>query len=288
MDRRDIRNRGTMKKIGFVCDFFKEDLAGGGEVNDSNLINHLQSFYDIKKYRSKDVTIEDLQELDSVVVGNFTMMPAQVAEYLSKEKDYFIYEHDHKYVSTRDPSKFKNFEIPQSKVINRSFYESAACVIVLSEICRQVLTAAIPTTMVHSIGCSLWSKESFDLLREHSSNKKRHNICIMKNMNPTKNYVKTVEYCKANNLDYRELEPADHQRFLRAMSKHKNLLFIPTVLETYSRLCAEAKMLNMGVMTNKKLIGFFSEEYSSLQGEQLIDHIESKNEEALKFFKELF
>ena len=70
------------------------------------------------------------------------------------------------------------------------------------------------------------------------------------------------------------------------MSQYKRLLFIPTVLETFSRLCAEAKMLNLDVMTKKNMIGFFSEESSNLKGDELIDCMKQKNLEALKFFEE--
>ena len=104
-------------------------------------------------------------------------------------------------------------------------------------------------------------------------------------MNPTKNYFNTLQYCKNKGLDYGEIEPADQVEFLTQMSQYKKLLFIPTVLETFSRLCAEAKMLNLDVMTNKNMIGFFSEEYSNLKGDELIECMREKNAEALKLFE---
>ncbi len=106
----------------------------------------------------------------------------------------------------------------------------------------------------------------------------------MKNMNPTKNYINTVQYCKKLNLDYGEIQSNDYYDFLTQMSEYKRFLFIPVVLETYSRICAEAKMMNLEVMTKKKMIGFFSEPYSSLEGTELIDYIKQKNKEALEFF----
>ena len=92
----------------------------------------------------------------------------------------------------------------------------------------------------------------------------------MKNMNPTKNYHTTVEYCQSKGIEYGEIQPAGQQEFLTQMSQYKRLLFIPTVLETFSRLCAEAKMLNLDVMTNKSMIGFFSEESSNLREMNLL------------------
>ena len=276
-----------MKKVGFISDFFKDDLLGGGEINDNNLINHLQSSCEVRKFHSRAVKIDDLNGLDSIIVANFTMLSPEVMRYLVEDREYLIYEHDHKYVNTRDPSKFKNFQIPESRIINKAFYENAVCTVVLSNICAEVLGKTIPKSLVYNIGCSLWSDETFDLLSKINKNEDRKDLCIMKNMNPTKNYFNTLQYCKDKGLDYGEIEPADQTEFLTQMAQYKKLLFIPTVLETFSRLCAEAKMLNLDVMTNKNLIGFFSEEYSNLKGDELIDCMKEKNVKALELFEEV-
>ncbi len=276
-----------MRKVGFISDFFKDDLLGGGEINDNNLINHLESSCEVNKFHSRNVQIADIEGLDSLIIGNFTMLHPDVVEFLINEKEYIIYEHDHKYVDTRDPSKFKDFEIPESRIINRPFYESSVCTVVLSKVCAEVLSKTIPKTLVYNIGCSLWSDETFDLLSKINKIKKQHDLCIMKNMNPTKNYLTTMQYCKSNNLPYGEIEPAGQEEFLKQMAQYRRLLFIPTVLETFSRLCAEAKMLNLDVMTNKSMIGFFSEEYSDLKGDELIDCMKERNQKALALFQEV-
>lgn len=276
-----------MKKVGFISDFFKDDLLGGGEINDNNLINHLESSCEVNRFHSRTVKIEDLNELDSIIVANFTMLSPQVMNYLISDKEYIIYEHDHKYVDTRDPSKFKGFQIPESRIVNKTFYENSVCTFVLSKICAEVLANTLPKTLVYNIGCSLWSDETFNLLSETNKNEKTKDLCIMKNMNPTKNYFNTVQYCKSKNLEYGEIEPAGQLEFLTQMSQYKKLLFIPTVLETFSRLCAEAKMLNLDVMTNKSMIGFFSEESSNLKGDELIECMREKNKKALELFTEV-
>ena len=276
-----------MKKVGFISDFFKDDLLGGGEINDNNLINHLELSCEVKKFHSRTVKAEDLDALDSIIVGNFTMLSPNVVEFLIGEKEYIIYEHDHKYVDTRDPSKFKDFKIPHARIINRPFYENSVCTVVLSKICAEVLNNALPKTLVYNIGCSLWSDETFNLLSKINKNEDRKDLCIMKNLNPTKNYFNTLQYCRKNNLSYGEIEPAGQIDFLSQMSQYKRLLFLPTVLETFSRLCAEAKMLNLDVMTNKSMIGFFSEEYSNLKGDELIECMRERNQKALSLFAEV-
>ena len=140
---------------------------------------------------------------------------------------------------------------------------------------------------IHNIGCSLWSKKTFEFLKENCGNKKTKEVCILQSNNPTKNFRKTVDFCKLRKLNYEPIYDNDHLNFLKKMSNYESFLFLPTVLETYSRVCAEAKMLNLKVMTNKNMIGFFSEEYSPLSGIELIKEIELKNKKALEFFEEL-
>ena len=276
-----------MKKIVFIADFFKKDLNGGGESNDNNLIDHLSSIHTVSCTRTQTVSISLLEKADTIIIGNFIGLPEGIKRYLISHKKYIIYEHDHKYITTRDPSKFPEFKIPRDKLINEKFYLSSYCTVVLSAICKKIMQQNLRKVNVHNIGCSLWSKPTFDFLSENSNNKKTKNLCIMKSSNPTKNYINTVKFCKTKNLEYEEIGEKSHHGFLKEMSNYKKLLFIPTVLETFSRLCAEAKMLNLDIMTNKTMIGFFSEDCSSLHGIELIEKLKEKNKKALKFFEEI-
>jgi len=287
MDATIVRDRSFMKEIVFLADFFKNQVAGGGESNDHNLIQHLKKTNNLKTSLANNVSMSLLKKADVVIVGNFISLAEGVKRYLIENKKYIIYEHDHKYISTRDPSKFNNFSIPEEKIINREFYEAAECTVVLSKICKEVLGLNLPKVKTHNIGSSLWSHETLRILRESNTNKKIKDVCIVKSDNPTKNYRNTLEYCIKNSLNYESVVEPNHHKFLEKISYFKRLLFIPTVLETYSRLCAEAKMLNLDIMTNKKMIGFFSEENSKLKGIDLIDSIEERNKKALKFFEKL-
>ena len=272
------------KKVAFVSDFFSNDLLGGAENNDENLINSLSSTCDVKRFYSKSITPEDLSQVDSVIVSNYVTLNSESYSYIIHEKQYMIYEHDHKYVSTRDPSVFHDFLAPSNNIVNKEFYERATHVVVLSDICKKVLLRNIKKANVHNIGCSLWSNATFGELRQNCLIQKNRDLCIMKSLNPTKNYHKTIKYCNDNSLQYEEIYSPVYKDFLLQLAQYKRFLFIPKVLETYSRICAEAKMMNVDVMTNKKMIGFFSEPYSNLKGEDLIDCIEDKNRSAYEFF----
>ena len=89
--------------------------------------------------------------------------------YLISDKEYIIYEHDHKYVDTRDPSKFKVSD-SESRIVNKAFYENSVCTFVLSKICAEVLDNG--KNSWYNIGCSLWSDETFNLLSETNKNER--------------------------------------------------------------------------------------------------------------------
>tara|TARA_R110000824_G_scaffold76640_1_gene194070 strand:- start:9507 stop:10352 length:846 start_codon:yes stop_codon:yes gene_type:complete len=273
-----------MKRIAFISDLFRGDLLGGAESNDHNLIKHLSQQFTVISYKSNEIAIKDIEQSDFVIVSNFVLLSEEVKAYLIKSGSYIIYEHDHKYLRTRDPSKFVAFKAPTDQLINEGFYSQAKAVVVLSEICKKVLERNIPDAHVHNIACSLWSDQTFELLARLSDTPKEHEYCIMRNLNPTKNYHQTVEFCNARNIQPVEIHSPTYHYFLTQMSGCRKFVFLPTVLETFSRICAEAKMLNLQVMTNKNLIGFFSENYSTLQGSVLIEKLREKNKTALKYF----
>jgi|MDTB01.1.fsa_nt_gb hypothetical protein len=269
----------------FIADFFRDQLPGGGESNDANLIHYLESReVRVDKLNSQDINPTDLNEYSKVIVGNFGFLSQESRSALIKKGNYIIYEHDHKYLTTRDPSPFVNFEPPSSKIINSEFYEGAQAVIVLSDICKKVLEKCIPKAAVHSIGCSLWSSETLDYIESLSNAEKIHDYCIMKSMNPTKNYPHTKTFCDSKGIQPLEIQNPEYYEFLRLMSEARAFIFLPKVLETFSRVCAEAKMLNLEVHTNKNLIGFYSEEYSSLKGVELIQKIREQNQLAYEYF----
>ena len=122
-------------RVIFLADFFSEDLLGGAESNDSVLIQHLESQdYDLEKLHCREVTVESLQSYGNdvrLIVSNFVSLREDAKRYIQENLQYVIYEHDHKYVATRDPSRFPSFKIPDDKIINRNFYENAIAVVVL-------------------------------------------------------------------------------------------------------------------------------------------------------------
>ena len=57
-------------KIGFIADFYKNELLGGGECNDDNLIKFYNTIAKVQCFKSKEASIGDLKHLDFIVVAN--------------------------------------------------------------------------------------------------------------------------------------------------------------------------------------------------------------------------
>lgn len=275
------------KEVIFIADFFRKDLLGGAESNDSVLISRLESKgFRIEKIRSTSVSPElILKNKDkNFIISNFVgLSKDSIDSLINSECKYTIYEHDHKYVSSRDPSVFANYDVPESKIINKRFYECAHSVVVLSNICKEVIEKNLKLTNVHSIGCSLWAKEKFSLLRDLAKNKKADTVVLQSN-NPTKGTSAAENVCKSKNIEYKLISSPDEKQFLTMLSKAERLVFIPQVLETFCRLVAEAKMLGCKVLTKTNLLGFASEECFSLSGEELINEMSKRVDAAVELF----
>lgn len=271
-------------KIAFVSDFFDSQLLGGAELNDGVLIKHLQKKFSIKSIKSADCEKSDLIESDFVIVSNFIGLRPELRNFLISSKPYLIYEHDHKYVSNRDPSKFKDFIIPQKYLVNQDFYKHAKKVICLSSSQLNIIKKNLEIFNLENISCSLWSKERLDLLENLSSAVKNEKFAIMDSPNPIKNTKLAEQVCIKNNLKYDLIKSNNQVEFLKILSSYKGLVFIPGVLESLSRLVTEAKMMNCKILTTPKMLGAAYEDWFSLSGKDLIKVIRKNVDSALELF----
>lgn len=276
-------------KVLFISDFFEHQIeCAGAEKNDSVLLKKLEAEYDVEKINSYNLTEEMVREKKQniFVFSNFTLLKKSVMSlFINEDMRFIIYEHDHKYVSTRDPSRFRNFVIPERNLINTQFYKKANFVVVLSKICKEIIENNLQLDNVHNIGCSLWSKGDFDSLKTYSQTIKTKNIAIIDSNNQIKGKQQAIEYCEANGLEFDLVKSPNYESFLKTLSAYKTLVFIPQVLETFSRLAVESKCLGCKLITRPRLLGCASESLFSLSGAELIKELKDRNDKALELFK---
>lgn len=267
-------------KIAFLDKFFLEDgMNGGGEQNNDELIKLLiNKGNDVTKYRIRGLTIDNLPDRETkIIVSNFVGMDQKVKDHITENYSYIIYEHDHKYVKTRDPSHFKNYKAPEDQIINREFYKNAKAIICQSKLHMRVVERNLHLDNIVSVSGNLWSEQLLDYLEEIStSQEEKQDVCsIMYSNIPNKNVEGSILYCRVNKLKSEKIMPCSHKEFLTKLNKNKTLVFFPKTLETLSRIVIEARMLNCRVTTNKK-IGATSEEWFQLKGKPLIDKMREK------------
>lgn len=279
-----------MSRIVYISDFFAEDLPGGAELVDEEVITYFrQQGYDVDKIRSFETEkIEKTFKQNAVyIVSNFINLSEDVKVSLSGE-NYSIYEHDHKYLITRDPTLYKNsnFKAPSSAIINLNFYINAKNVFCQSKLQKEIIDKNLNTNNTINLGCSLWSdSEILSLEKALESHTKEAPAAVLDSQNSIKGQLEAEEYCKKNKIDYKLLGNLPYEEFVNNLSKFKKLVFFPLVLESFSRLAVEARILNCELVTNGNL-GCASEPwFREKKGKDLLEFIKNKKLEVLERVK---
>ena len=277
-----------MKKIVFVADFFVEHILGGGELNNEEIIKIFQQKkYDVVKIQSHLVDIQFLKANRNsfFIVSNFVNLSFQCRTEL-RELEYVIYEHDHKYLKSRNPATYEDFEAPSKDIVDFHFYKKAKAVLCQSNLHKEIIEKNLGISNVINLGGNLWSLQILEFLRELSRNKKRNKCSIMDSKIPHKNTRGSILLCEKRELDFQLVASPNYREFLKLLSLNKKFVFLPRTPETLSRVVVEARMLGCSVMTNH-LVGATSEEWFSLKGEELIDFMINKRLEIVSIIENI-
>ena len=267
-------------KFIFVADFFANQILGGGELNNEELIKILNSQnHHVLSVNSHMVTPQFIEKHKDAnfIVANFVNLKPSCIKALY-DKRYVIYEHDHKYLTTRDPGSFEDFLAPKEAIINYDFYKEASSVLCQSKFHMEIVYKNLQIDNLISLGGNLWSKDSLKLMRAIANTQKRDTYAVMLSSTAHKNTKDAVKYCEYKGLDYELIKNDSYEDFLKQLGAHKALVFFPKTPETLSRIVVESRMMGLGVTTNKK-VGAIYEEWYSLKGDLLVDNMASKRVE---------
>ena len=270
-----------MANILFIADFFADQICGGGELNNDALIAKLtQRGHTIRCANSHRVSPTDLSRSENIIVSNFVNLPEGLKKNL-EDKNYIIYEHDHKYLANRDPSAYENYQAPKEHIINRQLYANANSILCQTDFHANIVRKNLQLDNIVSLGGNMWSEEHFDLLEKISGDPKSSACAIMQSSTPHKGTHKAVRYCEALGLDYVLLPPTDPATFLRELGAHSTLIFFPQTPETLSRVVVEARMMGLATKTTNN-IGAIHEDWFSMKGSELIDYMRDNNEKIVQ------
>lgn len=276
-----------MTKIYYISDFFLSDLVGGGELNDYELCSMLRNqSYKVTKIRSHELKLDILDKYCTYIISNFINLKNDIKDYITNNCKYIIYEHDHKYLRSRNPGLYNNYTAPIEDLINQEFYKNAKKVICQTSFHETIIKNNIKDCNLENVSGNLWSIENLDLIRELSKKEKKDCYSIVDSKIPHKNTLETIFYCKQKKYNYELIASKNYQEFLSLMSNNNKFIFLPKTPETCSRVIVEAKMMNIKVITNKK-VGASYEPWFSLKGEELIDLMLNKRTEILNKIKDM-
>ena len=268
-------------KIFYIGDYFVEDIQGGAEIYDNNLLSLLRADeHKVVRFRSAEVNNKHFDLYHKLgfhfLISNFTRLAPDVKELFTRSPGtYSIIEHDHKYINHRDPSRYPNYQVPPGDLINKAFYVNAKNVFAQSKIHSEVIGKNLNIKVIN-LGMSLWTEEQLETITRYIDSPKAQTHAVIDSPNPTKNTHKNVHYCESNGLPYTKIGPCTHDSFIEKLSKCEKLVFFPAVLETFNRVLVEARMLNCKVVTNANN-GCISEPwFAGLTGTNLIDFVRSE------------
>ena len=266
-----------------ISDFFLSDLpyGGGAEYNDQILYQlFLEKKYKITRARSKEVTVGALSKLNNdtkIIVSNFVRLNEDSKNHIINNFEYVIYEHDHKYLRRRIPSLFYNFKAPDSEIVNYNFYKSAKAVLVQSGFHKKIIKLNIDIDNVVNLSGNLWTDNDFVQLKKNLSIEKKERCSILNSQLENKGTQGAITYCEKNKILYELISDPNYYKFLEKMANNEKLIFLPTIPETLSRICVEARMMGCSVITNG-MVGAKYEDWYDLKGNELIGLMRNKRD----------
>jgi|TARA_A100001515_G_scaffold30725_2_gene23979 hypothetical protein len=272
-----------MKKIVFISDFFVNEINGGAEICDDILISELESKgYKVCKFKSQEFTSKHILLYGKMgfkfIVSNFLGVPENCRKYLQLgQYEYFIMEHDHKYLVNRNPALFTNFKAPPQEIVNRDFYASAKFVFCQSSKHKEVLELNLGIDNVVNLGCSLWSKEQLDFIRSNITTKNNKSF-ISGDRNPIKGLPEAIKHCTSKGLEYDILPRTSYESFIAELAKYERFVFFPKTLETFCRVILEARMLGCKLATNTLNGCTYEPWFKQYKGEELINFVDSQRD----------
>ena len=265
-----------------MADFFANEVPGGGELNNQELIEILRQrgthVLEIKSGRLTPDFISECSKEVKFIVANFIMLSEESKTMLENDREYIIYEHDHKYVRSRNPADYKNFIAPKSEIINFSFYKNAKAVLCQSRFHADIVESNLKLDNIISLGGNLWSEDSLETMLSMSRTDKKPTCAIMSSTNWHKNTSDAIKLCKAKQWEYDIIPPCSYIQFLTRLGESEKFVFLPRTPETLSRIAVEARMMGLSVITNS-IVGAAKEDWFRLKGEELIEVIKNKRTE---------
>lgn len=281
-----------MSKIKFIyiSDFFLSHVVGGGELNDHELCSLLiNRGHDVEKIRSHHFNESHLRSNKDkcFIISNFVNLSQDMINKITDTCKYVIYEHDHKYLKSRNPARYEGYKAPRQEIVNYDFYNNARAVFCQSSFHEGIIKKNIDINNTINVSGNLWSSKSLRTIGVLGKKPKRKEYSIMNSNIPHKNTREAVFYCEKKGLKYNLISSKNYEEFLSLLSNNEKFLFLPKTPETLSRVVVEARMMGVSTITNKN-VGASYEPWIKLKGDELITAMKNKRDEVPSRIMDVF
>ena len=264
-------------KIIFIADFFVDQVLGGGELNNEELLHmFVADGHGVIKMNSHHLTESFIKNNKGAhfIIANFVNIKPHLLQQFH-DKKYIIYEHDHKYMLSRNPGTYPDFKAPPEALVNIEFYKNAAAVLCQSQFHLEIIKMNTGLENLINLSGNIWSKSSLDLMSQMSKKEKKDECSIMDSQILHKNTREAIMYCEHTKKPYNLISSKNYESFLDQLSDNKTFVFFPKTPETLSRVVVEARMMGMSVIVNK-MIGATREPWYELKGSDLVEYMRAK------------
>lgn len=278
----------------FISDFFFDTIKGGAEICNDVLISELRKDSDVITIQSREAHVEVIKAFKdrNFIIANFMNLSQQSKEYLQNNCSYIIYEHDHKYLKTRNPTPFPDYKAPSHMLVNQVFYNKAKCVIAQSQKHKEIVEKNLPCATVIEADITLYHDEQLDHLEYLNSNQYMPDVYmdgmfILNSDIQHKGTIQSVQYCEKNHLKY-ALHKGEWRSMMKFLYGSDGLVFFPQTFETMSRLVVEARMLNKKVICPSNIGAIHQSWFKTLKGNDLIQYHRENKTKFLDKIKNIF
>lgn len=249
-------------EVIFVADVFVDSYVGGAELTSDALIQ--KSPFRLQKILCKDVTKDILlKNKDKCwLFGNMTNLDPNLISVIVQNCSYAIIEYDYKFCEYR--SVEKHFvakgsicdcdKKPIGNLIS-TFFENAKMLFWMSEkqqqtYCNKFISLRdVPQIVLSSVFDESFFSVVSSLRKKYESTEKNDWI-VQKSSSWIKGSDVGVEFCKKNNLQYKEVSNLSYNDLLEELAKAKGFVFLPQGGDTCPRIVIEAKLLGCDLVLN--------------------------------------
>lgn len=278
------------KKVLLISDEVYSEIKNGGAESNNNEIIKILNASGIKCDFIKTHDFNNIFNLstnyDLYIVSNFYFISEEAKNFLYTKK-YIITEHDYKFVRERNPCLFQNLTVPQDRIIHADFYKNAKFVLVQSGFQKQVFGRSIKLDNIINFSGNLWPDETLDLISSLSKTPKNGKAAIIgEDDYGIKGRDISIQFCNKVHLKHELLPKTDHHSFLKNLSKYSTYVFFPRSPETLSRVCIEARLMGLSVITTDYTAAVH-ENFFDYESNKMIEYIKNKPKEILKLITDL-